>query len=90
MIGGPLGNSYEPTYQWLMPLALIGLGAAVGRWNVLWLAAIPVALASPDGTSGDPPEVPSAMMLSFGVATALAAGVGLSRLAEASLGTSNG
>lgn len=78
---GAATDWYEPSHEWLMPLAVVGLGAAIGRWWALWLALAPVVLALPEGTSGDPPAVPAAAMLAILGAGLLGVGVAVSKAA---------
>src|SRR3954471_19170462 len=87
-VGGALGDWYEPSHEWLMPLAVVVLGAAIGRWSVLWLAVVPVLLAIPAGTSGDPPAVPAAFVLAVLGAGLLAVGVQASKSVEERRGRS--
>jgi hypothetical protein len=76
---GAAGDWYEPSYEWLMPVAVVGVGAAIGRWRAVWLALLPVVFALPDGTSGDPPAVPAAVGLAILGAGLLAVGVSASK-----------
>jgi hypothetical protein len=76
---GAAGDWYEPGYEWLMPLSVVGVGAAIGRWWAIWLALLPVVVALPEGTSGDPPAVPAAAMGAVLGAGLLAIGVGASK-----------
>jgi hypothetical protein len=76
---GAAGDWYEPSYEWLMPVAVVGVGAAIGRWWAVWLALLPVVLALPDGTSGDPPAVPAAVSGAILGAGLLAVGVSASK-----------
>ena len=62
-----------------MPTSVIGLGLAIGRWWALWLALAPVVVALPQGTSGDPPAVPAAVMVAVLGAGLLALGVATSK-----------
>jgi hypothetical protein len=78
-LNGAAADWYEPSHEWLMPVSVVGLGAAIGRWWALWLAILPVALALPEGTSGDPPAVPAAVMVAVLGAGLLAVGVAASK-----------
>jgi hypothetical protein len=80
---GAAGDWYEPGHEWLMPLAVVGVGTAIGRWSALWLALLPVVFALPNGTSGDPPAVPAAMGLAILGAGLLALGVCASKASGA-------
>jgi hypothetical protein len=76
---GWFGDGYEPSSEWLLPLAVVGFGAAVGSWWALAAAVLPVLYALPDGTSGDPPAVPGGIMLGLLGAFLLAVGVAVSK-----------
>jgi hypothetical protein len=80
---GAAGDWYEPSYEWLMPVAAVGVGAAIGRRWALWLALLPVVFALPDGTSGDPPAVPAAVLVAILGAGLLALGVAASKAVSA-------
>jgi hypothetical protein len=82
---GALGDWYEPSYEWLMPLSVVALGAAIGRWWALWLAFLPVLLAIPEGTGGDPPAVPAAAVGAILGAGLLAVGVVVSKAVDHAL-----
>jgi hypothetical protein len=81
LAAGAAGDWYEPSYEWLMPLSVVGLGAAIGRWWALWLALVPVALALPEGTSGDPPAVGAALNVAILGVGLLSGGVLVSKVA---------
>ena len=72
---GLAGDGYEPNYEWFMPAAVLGVGVAIGSWWVLWLALLPLIYALPEGTGGDPPAIPAALIVGSVVAGLLALGV---------------
>lgn len=76
---GLVTDRFEPGAEWIMAVAVIGFGAAVGRWRVLLLALIPVLLVLPEGTEGDPPAIPAAMLGCLLGAGLLAVGVGTAK-----------
>jgi hypothetical protein len=80
---GALGDGYEPSHEWLMPVSVVALGASIGRWWALCLALVPVALAIPEGSGGDPPAVPAAVVLAMLGAVLLGIGVLAAKAVEA-------
>ena len=79
---GAAGDSYEPTHEWLMPLSVVGVGAAIGNWWALWLAlgAIPYYILANNGVTDDPPPTVVIYIALLG-ALLLALGVGFSKVA---------
>lgn len=74
----PASGWYEPSYVWLVPAALVGLGAAIGRWWLLWLTLVPVALVLPHPDQGDPPAIAGAINQTVVAALMLSIGIALS------------
>lgn len=66
---------YEPGAEWIMPVAVVAFGASVARGWVLLSAVVPVLIALPEGTGGDPPAVPAAFIGGLLGAGLLALGV---------------
>jgi len=72
---GAAGNWYEPSHEWLMPLSVVGVGAAIGNWHALWLALLgSITIYLAEDPNGDPPPdviiyvaLMGAVLLGFGV-----------------------
>jgi hypothetical protein len=77
---GAMGDWYEPNHEWLIPLSVFGVGAAIGRWWAVGLALLPVVLALPEGAGGDPPAVPAAIYVAVMGACLLGFGVAASKV----------
>ena len=82
---GALGDSYEPSYPWLMPLSVAALGAGIGRWWVLWVALLPVLFAIPEESGDDSPAILLALGMAMLGAFLLAVGVTATKVVEHAL-----